>query len=97
MKELNDEIRFTKDDFKEVFALFSSPTTFEINQIYDSSNIHYFREINLLEEYELCKAKQDFAVDSLRAVLIFLHRHGYKLEKDGKMGNWQNILEEFID
>jgi len=85
MKISDTKIEFSESDFREIFALFSSSTSYELRQIDDPDNEHYFGRVNLLEEYELSFAKKDFAIDSLRAVLAFLHRQGYKIEKDGKI------------
>lgn len=91
-----DNIEFSEDDFKEVFALFTSPAAYELSQTYDSDSEHYFRRVNLTEEYELAEEKREFAVDSLRAVLAFLHRHGYQIEKDGVTFSLSGISEHFI-
>ncbi len=97
MKVSGNNIEFSEADLKEVFALFSSSTDYELNQVDDPANEHYFGRVKLMEEYELSYAKQDFAIDALRAVLAFLHRHGYRIEKDGKVLSLDGISEYFIE
>lgn len=97
MKVSNNKIEFDEADLKEVFALFSSPSAYELKQVDDPANEHYLGRVNLTEEYELSYAKQDFAEDALRAVLAFLHRHGYRIEKDGEVFSLGGISEYFIE
>jgi hypothetical protein len=97
MNVSDDKIEFSEADFKEVFALFCSSTAYELRQIDDPVNEHYFERVKLMEEYELSYAKQDFAIDALRAVLAFLHRHGYRIEKGGKVISLDAISENFIE
>jgi len=97
MRVSDSKIEFSDADLKEVFALFSSSTAYELNQVDDPANEHYFERVNLMEEYELSYARQDFAVDALRAVLAFLHRHGYRIEKGGEVLSLGGISEYFIE
>ncbi|HYX73014.1 MAG TPA: hypothetical protein VE732_09600 [Nitrososphaera sp.] len=90
------EIDFSDDDLKEVFGLFSSPTEHELKQTYDPDSEHYFRRIVPLEEYNLSQDKREFSLDALRGVIAFLHRHGYRIEKDGKIFSLVGILKHFI-
>lgn len=90
------EIEFAEADLKEVFALFSSATEYELQQTYDTNSEHYFERVVPREEYELTEEKQEFALDALRAVFLFLHQHGYQIEKDGKIISLNGILEHFI-
>ncbi len=90
-------IEFSEDDLKEIFALFSSVSAYELRQIYDSNNEHYFKQVELSAEYELSYEKREFAIDSLRAVLTFLYRHSYRIEKDGDLIRLDSILEHFVD
>ena len=92
----NHEIEFSEDDLKEVCGLFSSSTEHELQQTYDPKSEHYFKRIVLLEEYDLSQDKREFALDAVRATLTFLHRHGYHIEKDGKILRLEGILEHFI-
>jgi hypothetical protein len=45
------------DDLKEIFGLFTSCTLYERDQIY-SPGIHYYKAVNLSEEYELTEEKR---------------------------------------
>jgi hypothetical protein len=96
MNLTDSEIEFIEADLKEVFALFSSPSEYELRQTYDPNSEHYFETIVLPEEYELTEPKREFALDSLRAVMSFLHRHGYRIEKNGKTLSLEGIMEYFI-
>jgi hypothetical protein len=96
MNITDESMVFSDDDFKEVFALFQSPTAYELRQTYDSSSDHYFRLVNLSEEYELTEEKREFAVDALRSVMTFLHQHGYRIEKGGAVFSLKSISEHFI-
>ena len=62
------EVEFSEDDFREVFALFSSVSADELGQVDDPSSEHYFRRLDLSEEYHLSFEKREFAIDALRAV-----------------------------
>jgi hypothetical protein len=79
-----DMIKFTDKDLKEIFAIFSSATKYELSQIYDESGYHHFENVDLDGEYELTESKREFALDSIRAVLFWLSRHKYSLSKDGE-------------
>ncbi|HEY2976037.1 MAG TPA: hypothetical protein VGJ48_26215 [Pyrinomonadaceae bacterium] len=94
--KVDDTIQFSETDFKEVFSLFASSTTHELKQIDDPASEHYFERVDLMKEYELSYEKREFAVDALRAVFAFLHRHGYRLEKDGALLSLDGISKEFI-
>jgi hypothetical protein len=96
MKVTDKTIEFSERDFKEVFSLFTSSTAQELHQIDDPTNEHHFERVDLMEEYELSYDKREFAIDALRAVLAFLHRHGYQLEKDGEILRLDRISNEFI-
>jgi hypothetical protein len=96
MKILADNIEFSETDFKEVFALFTSSTAYELRQIHDPANEHYFERVDLTEEYELAYAKRDFAEDALRAVIAFLYRNGCRIEKDGEIFSLDGISEHFV-
>ena len=77
-------IRLTTEQYQELFALFSSCSKEEIEQVYDSNSHLSFRNEHLLDQYELCEEKIEFAIDAWRSVLLFLARHGYALSKDGQ-------------
>jgi len=71
------------EDFKEIFALYTSSTKYARDQIYDVNCIHFFRNEDLAAEYSPSLDKREFAVDAWRAVLYFLHKHGFSAYKDG--------------
>ena len=89
-------VEFSEEDFREVFALFSSVSADELGEVDDPSSAHYFRRLDLSEEYQLSFEKREFAIDALRAVLTYLHRHGYRVEKDGQIISLKGILEDFV-
>ncbi len=95
MNVSNNEIDFTEDDLKEVFALFSSPTKYELQQSFDPNSEHYLKQVLLFDEYELSQDKREFAIDALRSVLAFLHKHNYQIEKDGEVFSLNGIFKHF--
>ena len=96
MKLTDNTIEFSERDFKEVFSLFTSASTHELNQVDDPTNDHYFDQVDLMEQYELCFEKREFAIDALRAVLAFLHRHGYRLEENGNVLGLEGVSNLFV-
>jgi hypothetical protein len=91
------KVEFSESDFQEVFALFPSPSAYELGQVYDPRSEHYFERADLSEDYNLSYEKREFAIDALRASLAFLHRHGYPIEKDGEVISLEDILEHFAE
>jgi len=91
------KVEFSEADLREVFALFSSPSAYEMGQVYDPASDHYFERVDLSEEYNLSYEKREFAIDALRASFDFLHRHGYRIEKDGRVISLEGILEHFAE
>lgn len=89
-----DQISLNDADFKELFSLFCSPTSYEVSQIYSKESGFYFEKVELQEEYELSQEKKEFAIDAWRSVLIFLNRRGFSLAKDGKNVDLSFIEEE---
>jgi len=79
----NGILEVSEEDFKEIFALFTSSAKYERDQVYDGDSIHSFRNEDLAAEYYLSLDKREFAVDAWRAVLYFLHKHGFSAYKDG--------------
>ena len=73
-----------EDDYKEIFALFSSCSMTELSWIYDPKQPTYYKNENLDEEYSYYIHKREFAYDSWRAVMYFLYKHGFKLYYEGK-------------
>ena len=74
----------TDQDLREIFALFSSPTDYERQQVYDETNAHFYGLEDLLSEYTLTQEKREFAEDAWRGVIHFLSRNGFVLSKNGK-------------
>jgi hypothetical protein len=92
------QIRLTQDNLREIFSLLVSCTEYEKNQIYDQQSDHYFKYLNLDEEYEPVTSKEEFARDAWRAVLYFLYQHGYTLVNSQGQVDLKTILEkEFVD
>jgi hypothetical protein len=79
----DEEVSYSDEDLKEIFSLFSSVGEYEREQVYDPGSRHYFERVNLDAEYELTQERREYALDAARAVLTFLHRNGYRLERDG--------------
>ena len=90
-------IDLSEDDFKEIFALFTSATKFEKLQVYDVQNEHYFKNVQLAEEYSLTEETREFALDAWRAVISFLNSKGYSLSKDGRIVSLTFSDDQFID
>jgi len=84
MKISDNQILLDDDDYKEIFSLFCSPTQYERVQIYLPESDHYFRKVDLQEEYSLNQETKEFSVDAWRSVLSFLGRNGLSLLRDGK-------------
>jgi len=80
---MSEVVHLSDDDLRELFALFSSPTEEEVAMIYSPRHRLFFRNENLTAEYSLTEERGEFAKDAWRAVIYFLHRHGYKVTKDG--------------
>jgi hypothetical protein len=89
-------MKLSEDDLKEIFALFTSCTRHERDQLYREGN-HYYKKENLFEEYELTQPKIEFARDAWRAVTHFLYRHGYELKQGNKVISLHFTENEFID
>jgi hypothetical protein len=83
------------DDLREIFGLFTSPSRYERDQIY-KPGIHFFESVDLKEEYELTEEKVELARDAWRAVIAFLHRHGYELKKGSQIIPLSFIEKEFV-
>ena len=89
-------LQFNDDDLKEVFALFSSVSLHELEQVYDPAHNLFFQNENLGAEYELSQQRRDFAIDALRSVLYYLHRHGYELRKEEYADNLTWVHKELF-
>ena len=77
-------VELTDSDLKEIFSLFTSPSEYEVAQIYDPQSEHYFQKVDLNEEYSLTEEQREYAIDALRAVIHFIRSKGYSLCKDGE-------------
>ncbi|HOI92805.1 MAG TPA: hypothetical protein PLK28_20050 [Candidatus Rifleibacterium sp.] len=93
---ITNKISLTEEDLKELFALFTSCTKHEKQQIYDTSNSLCFKNENLNEEHSITNAKKEFAIDAWRAVIQFLHSRGYVLKKDGKEMPLGFVEDDFL-
>lgn len=78
---MNEPMNPSEDDLRELFALFTSTTQEEMNQVYSPSHRLFFKNENLDEEYTLVQEKREFARDSWRSVLCFLERHGFTVTR----------------
>lgn len=84
------------DVLKELFALFSSPSKLELESIYDLGSDGHFSLETLSDEYELCQAKREFAIDAWRASLYWLYKNGYSLEKNGEVIPLSPVVSLFV-
>ncbi|MGH7495429.1 MAG: hypothetical protein ACREOO_23980 [bacterium] len=89
-------ITLNEHDLKEIFALFSSVSTYELGQIYDRLHDNFYKNEILAEEYELTQPKREFARDSWRAVIYFLYKQGYQLKKGDQIVDLEFIMSEFV-
>jgi hypothetical protein len=96
MSSSSNGILLSEDDLREIFSLFSSPTTYEKQQVYDECSEHYFRNVDLSEEYILAQEKREYSLDAWRAVISFLNARNFTLRKDGKEINLEFVDGEFM-
>ncbi len=89
-------MQLSDDDLREIFGLFTSCSKFEKGQTYDEASEHFFGGVDLAEEYELTEPKREYALDAWRAVMYFLHRKGYAIEKDGWRVDLSWAEDEFL-
>jgi hypothetical protein len=85
-----------ENDLKEIFALFTSATEYEREQVYDRQDDHFFMNADLSGEYSLTQERREYALDAWRAVCFFLHSKGYSLCKDGREVSLAFSADEFI-
>ena len=88
--ELNDDL------LKEIFALLTSSTSYEVELAYDAKNPDYWKNEDLAEDFEVVQSKKEFALDALRGVLNWLHRHQFQLMRDGKEVEIKKVLDQLI-
>ena len=96
MTLIDQEIRFSDSDLKELFELFSSCSKHELSRVFDPDDPMYFGRVDLEQEYELTQPKREFAIDAARAVIYFLHRRGYKLQRNDETLSLAAIVEHFV-
>jgi hypothetical protein len=97
MMETGDgSITLNDEDLKELFSLFTSPTKYELEQVYDEKSEHYFAGVDLFDEYTLTEEKREYALDAWRAVTYFLHSRGYSLSREGRQVSLSFSESEFI-
>ena len=80
MKFDKRKIKFTDEEFKEIFSLYTCSTHYEIHQTYDENSQQYFKKINLSDEYELTQEK-DFSDDTAKKIDEEVHRIICQAEK----------------
>ncbi|MBI1870396.1 MAG: hypothetical protein HYS07_04295 [Chlamydiae bacterium] len=88
--ELNDDL------LKEIFALSTASTDYEVNLAYDAKNEDFWQKENLNEVYKLGQQKREYALDSLRGVLSWLNRHNYEIHQEGQKVDLSNILNTLV-
>lgn len=89
------KIVLDEDDWKELFALYTSCTEYERRQLYQEGSPHHYKETDLSEEYTYSAEKLEYAIDAWRAVLFFLHRNGFVLAHHQGAIALDSIGEEF--
>jgi hypothetical protein len=87
--------KLTEKDLKEIFALFTSSTKYERDQVYNKEGNHFFLKHNILEEYSLTEEKREYALDSWRAVIGFLRGKGFSLKK-GEQEIDLGFIEDYL-
>jgi len=96
LKIEGDKLILDEEDLKEIFSLFTSPSNFEKRQVYQRDSGYYYLDVDLSEEYELSEEKREYAIDTWRAVISFLHSKGIALWHSGKVIDCSFIEDEFI-
>ena len=81
---------------REIFSIFTSCAEYERTQVYDPGSSHYFKKVQLYEEYEICYERREYGIDAWRAVLYFLHRKGFSLDLNGETIDLKFSEEEFV-
>ena len=89
-------IELREDDLKEIFALYTSCTRYEFDQIFDEGCRYYYLHEKLSDEYEVAIDKQEYAIDAWRSVLLFLSRRGYSLMKGDEVIDLSNAAEQLL-
>ncbi|HEV3164534.1 MAG TPA: hypothetical protein VGZ22_10950 [Isosphaeraceae bacterium] len=74
-----------EEDLKELFALFTSCTDHEKQQIYDERSPHFYKDLKLDEEYTYTAETREYALDAWRAVLSFLGSKGFVISRNEEL------------
>lgn len=96
MKIESEKLELDEDDLKKIFALFTSCTKYERDQVFDQSNSHYYKNNDLKDHYEVSMEKLDFAVDAWRAVISVLEREGAIIKLGDSVISLGFINKEFM-
>ncbi len=51
MRVTDGRIVLDEDDWREIFSIFTSCAEYERTQVYDPGSSHYFKKVQLYEEY----------------------------------------------
>lgn len=94
--ETTQKLELSEDLLKEIFALSTASTDYEVNLAYDPNDTDFWQKENLDEILKAAQPKREFALDSLRGVLSWLSRHGYQITQDGKEVDLKPILSELV-
>ncbi len=89
-------IELREDDLKEIFALYTSCSRYEYDEVFDEASSNYYLRENLRDEYELGGDKGDYALDSWRSALLFLSRRGYSLMRGDEIIDLSNAAEQLL-
>jgi hypothetical protein len=87
-------IILTDDELREIFALFSSPTDYERQQVYDKTETHFYEREDLSREYTLTQERREFAEDAWRAISYSISCFRRALDSRGtvKSSIWRRPL-----
>jgi hypothetical protein len=96
MEHNAEGLNISEKDLKEIFALFTSCSKYEREQIYDTSSSHFLEKEDLCLEYSLSQEKREFALDAWRAVIAFMNKNGYSAYRDGVIHGLSFIEDSFI-
>ena len=88
--ELSDNL------LKEIFALSTASTDYEVELAYDPKNSDFWQNENLDESYKLNQQKKEYSLDALRGVLGWLNRHGFRVTQEGKEVDLNPVLELLV-
>ncbi len=89
-------IELSEDDLKELYALHTSCSRYEYDEVFDEASSNYYLDEKLHDEQEMVGAKIDFAIDSWRSALLFLSRRGYSLLKGDEVIDLSNAAQQLL-